>query len=69
MVVMRSKYYTLESHVEDGDNSSSPGQTSTSTPPSFEPLHIEKPNPYMIICLPHKGMLRKPAFNPHVRAT
>lgn len=69
MVAMRSKGYVSKSPVENGEDSSSPGQTSTSTSPSFETLHIEKPNPNMIIHLPPKGMLRKSAFNPHVRTT
>lgn len=57
MVAMRSKAYTSKSPVEDGDDFSLVGQTSTSTPPSNEPFHIEKPNPYIIIRPPPKGML------------
>jgi len=52
MVATRSKDYASKSPVEDGDDSSPASQASTSTPQSFEPLHIEKPNLDMIIfCL------------------
>lgn len=68
MVAMRSKDYTSKSPIEHGDDSILPGQTSASTPCS-EPLHIEKANLDMIICLPPKGMLHKSSFNPHARAT
>jgi len=57
MVATRSKDYASKSPVEDGDDSSLVGQTSTSTPPSSQPLHIEKPNPDMIIHPHPKGML------------
>lgn len=69
MVETRSKDYTSKSLVENGDGSSSPGQNSTSTPPSSKPLHIKKQNLDMIIHPPPKGMLHKSTFNPHARAT
>lgn len=69
MVATRSKDYTSKNPVENRDDSSSSGQTSASTPPSYEPLHIEKPNPNMVMHLPPKGMLCNSTFNPHVRAT
>ena len=34
----------------------------------FDPLHIEKPNPDLVIKSPPKGVLRKSAFNPHTSA-
>jgi len=67
MVAMRSKDYASKSPFENGDSSSSSGQTYAYTPPSSEPLHIEKTNRDMLIHLPPKGMLRKSAFNPHIR--
>ena len=56
MVATRSKDYKSKSHVEDADDSSPTSKTSTSTPPSSEPLHIEKQNHNMIIHLPPKGV-------------
>lgn len=67
MVAMRSKDYMSKSHVEDGDDSSPTGQTSTSTPSSFGLFHID--NHDMIIRPPPKGILENSTFNPHVRAT
>ena len=46
-------------------------ENSNSTPPTsplvFEPLHIEKPNPDLVIKPPAKGVLCKSAFNPNAR--
>lgn len=67
-VATQSKGYTSKSPVENEDDSSSLGQTSTSILPSSKPLHIEKSNLDMIIRPPPKGMLRKSPFNPHARA-
>ena len=41
---------------------------STYTPPSFGPLHIERPNNESVIRLPPKGVLRKSSYNLNARA-
>lgn len=69
MVATRSKYYGSKRPIEDGDDSNSLGQTSTSTPPTSEPLHIEKLNHSMVIRPRPKSVLRKSSFNPLARAT
>ena len=43
-------------------------QTPAVSPLVFDPLHIEKTNPDLVIKPPAKGVLRKSAFNPHARA-
>ena len=44
--------------------------SNTSNTPPFvsDPLQIEKPNSFLVIKLPTKGILRKSSFNPHARA-
>lgn len=67
MAGARSKDCGSKSPIVDGDDSSLPDLNSTSDPPSFEPLCMEKPNPDMIIQPSAKGVLQKSAFNPHAR--
>ena len=66
MVAMRSQDYGSKSPItRNGIGSSS--EPLMSTPPISEPLHIEKPNYFLVIKLPTKGVLQKLAFNPHAR--
>jgi len=57
MVATRSKDNGSKSPSVYGNDFSSPGHSSTSTPPPSEPLQIEKPNPNMVIQLPPNGVL------------
>jgi len=66
-IATRSQDYGSKSLVDGKEEESSQSNPSTSTPGSY-PLQIEKPNPYLVIKPPAKGILRKSAFNPHARA-
>ena len=68
MVATRSQDYGSKNHVtgKEVENSNS---TPATSPSASDSLHIEKPNPDLVIKLPAKGVLRKSNFNPHARAT
>jgi hypothetical protein len=44
-------------------------QPSPSTPPTNDPLHLERPNVDTVLHPPPKGVVRNSAFNPHARAS
>lgn len=66
-IATRSQDYGSKSPVDGKEAESSHSNPSTSAPGS-NPLQIKKPNPYLVIKLPAKGILRKSTFNPHARA-
>jgi hypothetical protein len=43
-------------------------QPSPATPPTNDPLHLERPSLDTVLRPPPKGVVRKSAFNPHARA-
>ena len=65
MVATRSQGYGSKNTGKEAESSNS---ASTTSPSVFDTLQIEKQNPDLVIKLPAKGVLRKSAFNPHVRA-
>jgi len=67
-IATRSQDYGSKNPVGGKEAESSNSNPSTTTPPGYDPLQIEKPNPDLVIKLPTKGILRKSALNPHVRA-
>lgn len=68
-IVTRSQDYGSKNLVGGKEAESSNSNPSTTTPPGFDPLQIEKPNPDLVIKLLAKGILWKSPFNPHARAT
>ena len=66
MVTTRSQDYGSKNIGKEEKTSNS---ASTTSPSVSDLLHIEKPNPDLVIKPPAKGVLRKSAFNPHVRST
>ncbi len=66
-VATRSKYYqTPTKPVMENDATDT---TSTSTPPTFGPLHIERSSNDSIIRPPPKGVIWKSSYNPNARAS
>ena len=64
----RAKDYT-SSKEKVGDTPPDLVSTSPPNPPSYGPLHLERPNLDTVIRPPPKGVVKKSAFNPHARAT
>ena len=67
MVATRSQDYGTKFPVTSKETQNS-SQTPAISSSIFYPLHIEKPNPDLVIKSPAKGVLQKSAFNPHARA-
>jgi hypothetical protein len=65
-LMTRAKYYSPSKEKVD-DLPPALVQPSPATPPSNDPLHLERPSLDTVLRPPPKGVVRKSAFNPHAR--